>query len=84
MLSNPKDQQKLKGMLNEISNSMTRMEAERDMIKEIIDDAAESFEIDKKYIRKIARIVHAATYSKVKTENEELETMYETLFAEEE
>lgn len=77
-----KDQERLKNMLTEISNCMTRIEGERDCIKEIVEDAGSSFELDKKYIRRVAKALHQASFDKLKVETEEFETLYETLFPE--
>ena len=77
--SNPKDRDKLKGMIAEITNCMLRMDGERDQMKEIIADAADTFEIDKKQIRKIATTMYKANYADLQAENEEFEILYETL-----
>ena len=57
-ISNPTDQVKIKKMLSEISDSFTRIEAERDLIKETIEALSDDFDIDKKILRKMARIYH--------------------------
>jgi len=45
IISNPADQAKIKTMLGEISNSFTRIAAERDLIKETIEALSEDFDI---------------------------------------
>lgn len=77
--SNPKDRDKLKGMIAEITNCMLRIDGEREQMKEIITDAAEKFEIDKKLVRKIATTMYKANYADLQAENEEFELLYETL-----
>ena len=79
MLSNPADQKRLLGAMKEISNSMTRVEAERDFQKEAIDSVAEELNLEKKYIRKLATIYHKQNMTQFKQENEEVETLYEIL-----
>jgi hypothetical protein len=37
-ISSPEDRKKIKDALQEISDSMTRVEAERDLIKDIVND----------------------------------------------
>ncbi len=64
----------------EMSASMTRAEGERNLQKEAIKEIAEKFELDKKMIRKIARIYHQSKFSTVQEENSELENMYQTVF----
>jgi hypothetical protein len=48
----------LKTRFQEISNSMTRMEAERDNIREIVNLCATEFELNKRLTRKAARAFH--------------------------
>lgn len=79
MLSNPQDQKRLVGAMKELSNSMTRVEAERDFQKEAIDSVAEELGLEKKYIRKLATIYHKQNMTQFKQENEEVETLYEIL-----
>lgn len=80
MISTNEDKKKLANAIKEISNSMTRMDAEKDLIKDIIQVAYEDFEIDKKHIRKLASIYHRQNMSEVKYEYDEVETLYEELF----
>lgn len=77
--SSPEDRKKIRGALEEISNSLTRIEAERDLIKEILQDVEDKFELPKKYTRKVAKIFHKQNFAEVKTEQEDLETIYETV-----
>lgn len=79
MLSNPVDQKRLLGAMKELSDSMTRVEAERDFQKEAIDSVAEELDLEKKYIRKLATIYHKQNMTQFKQENEEVETLYEIL-----
>ena len=78
-ISNPADQVKIKKMLSEISDSFTRIEAERDLIKETIEALSDDFDIDKKILRKMARIYHKQNYSTVEAEQEELALLYESV-----
>lgn len=78
-ISNPTDQVKIKKMLSEISDSFTRIEAERDLIKETIEALSDDFDIDKKILRKMARIYHKQNYSTVEAEQEELALLYESV-----
>jgi hypothetical protein len=78
-ISNPKDQEKIRTMLSEISNSYTRISAERDLINETIQALSEDFEIDKKILRKMAQIFHKQNYTQVENEQEELSLLYESI-----
>jgi hypothetical protein len=77
--SSPEDRKKILGAVQEISNSLTRIEAERDLIKEILQDVEDKFELPKKYTRKVARIYHKQNFTEVQQEQSELETIYETV-----
>jgi hypothetical protein len=78
-LSNPADRKAIYEAMREISNSMTRMEAERDLISETLKSIKDQFELPPKYTRKLARIYHKQNFQEVKAEQEEVETLYETI-----
>ena len=77
--SSPEDRKKIRQALEEISNSLTRIEAERDLIKDILQDVEDKFELPKKYTRKVAKIYHKQNFKEVQAEQSELETIYETV-----
>ena len=77
MISNPEDKKKFQNAIQEISNSMTRTEAERDLINEVVKDLAEDFQINKKIIRKIARAYHKQNLAEEQTDHEEFVDIYE-------
>jgi len=79
-ISNPKDKETIKKMMDEISNSFTRIESERDLIKDTIGALAEEFEIDKKNLNKMAKAHHKQNYSTVTQEQEEFEFLFENIF----
>jgi archaellum component FlaC len=56
--SSPQDRAQIRERLTEISNSMTRIEAERDHINEILADMQDEYELPKKHMRKVARVFH--------------------------
>lgn len=69
----------LKGCLQEISNSLTRMEAERDNIKEIVDRMAQEFELNKRLSRKLARVFHKRNLEEEQAAAQELSDTYEAV-----
>jgi|TARA_B110000908_G_scaffold172587_1_gene241050 archaellum component FlaC len=79
--SSPEDIKRIKGCIEEISNAMTLMSAQRDFIKEAINLCAEDVEIDKKYLKKMATIYHKQNLNEVMGEVEDLEALYETVMA---
>lgn len=80
--SDPVARKAIKDCLVEISSSYTRIEAERDLIKEAMSNICEQFELSKKTFRRLARTYHKQNFSKEVAEHEEFETMYEQLTGE--
>lgn len=72
----------IKGLVQEVSNSMTRMEAEKDLIKEAVDAIHEEHKIDKKLLKNLCKIYHKQNFHEVKRENEDTEESYAFLFKE--
>jgi len=76
---NPDDKQKIQNILTEISNSMTRTEAEADYIKECLLRMEDEFGLPKKYMRKVARIFHKQNISEEQANFEEVSDIYESI-----
>ena len=74
------DKDKLKKSLQEISNSMTRVEAERDYIREAVKVIAEEQQLDKRMVRKLARAYHKQNFNDETAHFAEFQEMYEKLF----
>jgi hypothetical protein len=64
----PEDKKTLRKAILELNDSMTRVGAERDLQKEIITETFDKIGVDKKMIRKIARVYYKANF------NEEVES----------
>ena len=78
-LSNPADRKAIYDAIREISNSMTRMEAERDLISETLKAVKDKFELPPKYVRTLAKIYHKQNFNQVKEEQAEVEQLYESI-----
>lgn len=78
-ISNPADRQKINAALTEISNSLTRIEAERDLIKDIVNDTCQQHQLDKKIFRKMAKVHHRRNYNEEVAEHEQFEILYQTI-----
>jgi hypothetical protein len=76
-LSSPEDKKKLKNAIQEISHSMTRMEAERDLIKEIVKEQSDQFMIPKKILAKIAKTYHKQNLTQEVEDHEDFVELYE-------
>lgn len=75
-ISSEVDKKKIKSMLQEISNSYTRIAAERDLIKETIATMAEDFELPKPILRKMAKVYHKQNFHTEQADHEEFEQLY--------
>lgn len=75
----PQQKVALKSCLQEISNSKTRIEAERDNIKEIVNRMAQEFELNKRLSRKLATIFHKRNLAEEQAEHQELTDTYEAV-----
>jgi len=76
----PEDKKKIAGAVKEISDSMTRMDAEKELIADIVKVTHELHGIEKKHLRKIATIYHKANIAEVRAENDDIDTLFEELF----
>jgi ribosomal protein S17E len=74
-----KQKEAVKSCLQEISNSMTRVEAERDLIKEILQRMADEFEMNKKLSRRLAKVYHKRNIAEEIAANEELTETYDMI-----
>lgn len=73
------EKDRLKGVIKELNDSMTRVTAEKDLQKEIVTDAAEKLGIDKKLIRRLGKTFYKATYDLEIEEHKEFEDFYAIL-----
>lgn len=76
----PEDKKDVIKVVQECCDSLIRMEAEREFIKEAIVGLNDKYDLDKKYLRKIINIFYKQNLGEVKTENAEVESLYEELY----
>lgn len=77
--SNPQDLKKLKDGIEELTNSMTRVDGEKDFQKEAIENLSEESGIDKKHIRRMAVDSHKDQFKKKANEFDEYASLYESV-----
>lgn len=78
-VSSPADREKIRKMLAEISGSFTRIEAERDLIRETIKEMSDQFQLPKKTLNKMAKVYHKQNFNQEVAEHEEFESLYEEI-----
>ncbi len=79
LLANPADQKKLLDMLREASNSLTRIESERDLIREMKAKVCDELQLEKKVINRMVKVYHKQTFQEEVAEHEQFETLYESI-----
>jgi hypothetical protein len=74
------DKEKVAAAIREMSDSMLRIDAEKELMKDIVDVTNEKYGVDKKHFRKIANIFHKRNLEESRTETNEVYELYEELF----
>lgn len=77
--NNPVVKKQIKDALIEISASLTRAEAERDLINEIVENICEQLELEPKVFRKMARTYHKQNFRDEVQSNRVFEDFYESV-----
>lgn len=77
---NPTEKKAVAAAIQEMSDSMTRIEAERELMKDITDVTHEKYGLEKKHFKKLATIFHKRNLDEVRGEHETIESLYEDLF----
>lgn len=78
-ISNPADQKKLLDCLRECSASLTRMDGEKDYIRESIASISKDLQLPKKLVAKLVKVYHKQNYDEEVATHEQFETLYETI-----
>lgn len=71
------DRKKLKKIVQELNDSLTRIAAEREFQKESIAAVSEEMGLDKKLIRRMAKTYFNASFNNEKEEHQSFEDFYE-------
>lgn len=77
--SSEEDKRRIKGAMVEYSNSLTRIEAERDQMKNIIADLADEVDIPKKILTKLCVSYHKQNLSEQEAEIDDVAALYEAV-----
>jgi hypothetical protein len=75
----PNDKLKLVGALKDISTSMSRMEAEKHLQKNIKNDICKELDLNKKVFSKLAKTYHKQNFADEVATHEEFEQLYEVV-----
>lgn len=82
IITNPAELEQIRKAMQEISESLTRQEGEKALIKEIKQDLHEAFKdkLTKKTINQMAKIYHNGTFKSEVAASEELQLQYQNIF----
>ena len=70
------DTQKVRNAIVEVSNAMTRAQAERELIREIVKKIHDEEGLDKRVFRKMASVYYKGNFQDETALNEEFETTF--------
>ena len=70
------DQDKLRGVIKELNDSMIRLSSEKEFQKEAITNVCEELGLDKKLVRRMAKTYYKATFNDEVDENNTFEDFY--------
>jgi archaellum component FlaC len=76
----PTQLKEIKDRFDQISNSMTRVSAEKDLVKEIYADLKDQYEVPPKIARKLAKAYHKRNLAEIQAEHADFEETYTTVF----
>lgn len=78
-ISNPADREKLLKVIRDCSDSLTRIAAERDLIKESVKEISKQLELPKPLVRKMVKVYFKQNYDEEVAVQDQFETLYETV-----
>lgn len=73
------DRKKIKGVIMELNDSMTRIAAERDLQKEAVSNLHDTLGVDKKLIKRLAKAYFKANFNEEVEENNNFEEFYDQI-----
>jgi len=73
------DKKDVKKVMQDVIDSMIRIDAEREFIKETVNVLAEKHDINKAVLKKVANIMHKANMAEVQATNNDIEDLFEDL-----
>jgi len=75
----PAMKQKLKNAMSEVSSAMSRIESEREIIKDILNEINATQGIEKPVLRRLFKVYHKQNFQDEVTTSEEFQNIYESV-----
>ena len=79
--SSPEDRKRIKDCMEELSNSFTRVEGERDFAKEAISSLSEEVDLPKKVLNQMAKIYHKQNIAEVTGDFADMSELYDIVMS---
>lgn len=79
--SSPEDRKRIKDCMEELSNSFTRTEGERDFVKEAISSLSEEVDLPKKVLNQMAKIYHKQNIAEVTGDFADMSELYDIVIS---
>jgi len=67
----------IKGCLREMSDCMSKINSEKELMKDIVSTTHDKFKIPKKIFKKMATVYHKQTFQEIVSEQNEFEALFE-------
>ncbi len=80
MSMSPEIKKAIRGLVEKVSGSMTRVEGEKDFQKEAIKRIADKHDLDKALLRKLCSVFHKQRFNTEKQDFDDFETVYTEVF----
>jgi hypothetical protein len=79
LLTNPEDRQTLLDVIKTCSDSMTRVDGEKDLTKELIGKTSKNLGIPKPIISKLIKVYYRQNFDAEVAVHEEFESLYQSV-----
>ena len=73
------DREKLYKIVKDCSDSMTRMDAEKDFVRESITETSKQMQLPKKMVARLVKVYHKQNFDEEVAIHEQFETLYESV-----
>jgi hypothetical protein len=78
-ISNPADREKLLKVIRECSDSMTRIQGEKDFVRESITEISKQLQLPKRLVAKMVKVYYKQNFDEEVATQDQFETLYETV-----
>lgn len=77
--SDPADRKKIMDAMSEISNAYTRIDSEKEYVKDALDTLSKTYNLPKRVLSKLSKVMHKGNFEEEAGNFEDFSDLYETL-----